>query len=1634
MKKILLLFLMVLLTACNNETDVGSSKPNSNTATHTSLKSQDKVEVSYSELTEFKTLSVSEGLFENAPALQVNLTLPIDENQNIAQLVQVTHDKKTVNGDWIYSANRMVLYFPFIESNSKYDINIDENLMSVNGKTIGKKFFKSITTSPKQKNVRFLSQANTLLKDSNKLPIEAVNVKDVDLKFWRIRPDHYQQFLKNPNRKDIYYLERLSDVADLVHTSRFALDSIKNKTETHNLSLTNIKPLQEEGIYFVTMIPAESYPYQVQSNWFTVTDIGVHSRWFKNTMVVFAHKIPQANVYKNVQLSLYNAKGNLIESQKTDVTGFAEFSNNQIREATLLVAVHGNNTNVIRLNQPKMDLSEFALSSRDYKAQELFLYAPRDLYRPGETVNINALLRDDDGQLVTASPVRVEIKRPDNRVFKTLNWQGDESAFYQKQFTLPKDAMTGSWQFHAKLANNDVFDYEFSVEDFLPEKLKLALSAGNETLQIDVNDTPKINLQSDYLYGAPAAKNRFDATVTVTAANHLFDEYKEYSFGSNNYKDFDLDFTTPSKFLDEEGKGVLEIKPNWKRTVFPLRVKSFVNVYESGGRPISRKMTQTVWPHDVAIGVRTLWDGKYASPQTNNEIELVAIDKSGKRVALENVEVLLVRENAQRYWHWGDNGWSYNQSQKNLPVYSTVVDIDAVENNTLSLPLNYGNYRVEIRNIKQNLISSHQFFSGWSWYNQNSAKGDRPDLVKLEWMADNLTTGTKAKLKITSPYVGTALVTVESDQLLWKQNIQLNTAEQTIEIPIDANWNRHDIHASVMVIHKGEIKRKHLPKRAFGVIHLPLNRDERKLNIAIENDEKVLPDREVTIRIKAQNLNASNSTFVTLAAVDTGVLNVSNFKTPQPHEWFFATRKYMAEIHDMYGSIMALLDGKNVLQKFGGDADLARGGDEPTSDVQIVSMLSEKVQFDADGYAKVTLKLPYFNGEVRLMAMAFNENQYAGAESFMKIAAPVVIETSMPRFVAKDDKTFATIDIHNTEDDALSIDLQLIASDALGGKITQQKLDLSANEKRIIKLPITAQMHQGTGSVNVIANIDRQDDFSVNRTWNIGLRPAFPAIIETSREIIDAGKSFDLDSKLFDKFDQSNLKSVLKLSNIPVLNADEQLHHLIQYPYGCLEQTTSRAWPLLMVEESDFGLFENEKQMKIFSERSELIDGAISRVMGMLRYDGSFGLWSSDSNEEYWLSVYATDFLLKAKSMGYNIPETQLSKTIKRLQYYVKGRAYLNADITRHLTNKNHFKFSYQAYAAYVLAGINQVNLQDIRKLHDNYAKNSNSPLPLAYLALALEKMGDSRRATEAWTAAVDFKWSQDRYGYYGDYGSKIRDLAQVVLLGTESNIANGLSTSTFQLLKPLQQELTSRRWLSTQERGTIFRLAKALKNNANVGDKWKATLAISEATETFDQAIDLVKVWYEEDANRDFTIQNTGNVPMYLDFKTQGYLSKAIPESNGINVERRYFNLQGNKIDIANMSSGDMVLVHIKIGLDKKYNYLPDAMLVELLPAGLELENQNLEHSMKLDDIKIDGKKILSWQTGTRIKHSEYRDDRFVAALSLSRYNANHLFYIARAVTPGTYTVPPSLVEDMYRPEIRAIGKTIDKMVISEK
>ncbi len=1633
------LILVVLgLTACG-ESDDKQSQQKTNSQVIESQQEQankdqesatDSTQFSLSHAGEFQVLNISEGIYDNTAALQINVNQPLDRGQDFNQLIQVTEAGHSIQPAWIVGEQGLALYYPFIETDTEYTIKVSQSLQSDKGKTLSQNHTKKLKTQPAQQSVRFLSQGYTLLPHDASLPIEAVNVNAVDLKFWRIKSNQLHQFLQNPHKTSTYQLRDLSEVADMAYTAQYKLDITANKTEQHQLPIKHIEKLNEAGVYFVTMMGAENYDYDYASTWFIQTDIALHSRQYNNAMAVFAQQLPDGSPYENVQLTAYNHKGQVKAEGKTDAAGFAKLSSVSDKNIQFIVAEQGDQIQLLRLNEPKLDLSEYPISGRDYHPRELFLYAPRDLYRPGETVHINGLLRDDDARFETALPLTVDVKRPDNRVIRHFNWAGDAEGFYESSFQLPENAMTGDWQFVVHLSDQRRVHFDFSVQDFLPERLTMTLKP--QKPQISTDEAAKIDIQADYLYGAPAAGNRFDATVTLSSAQKLFkDTYAEYNFGSNHNKAFNDTFTVDAKQLSEAGTGTLNIPNKWQDAQFPLNLTAHVNVYEAGGRPLSRYSRLQVWPHDRAVGVKPLWDSRFANPNSHNGFQLIAVNRAGEQIDMADAQVVLIQENSERYWHWGDDGWAYRNQEDAQTVYSAIQPLTADQPVTVRLPLQYGQYRLEVRDSEQNILSSYRFFAGWRWYNPNNLQAEKPDQVKLQWQDHAVTPGSQAKLSVQSPFAGTAIITVEADDLLWHRVTELDQPQTEVSIPIDKNWRRHDIYTAVTVIKAGQPNRKHLPQRALGLIHLPLDRQSRQLDVELNHKDKVLPDKSFTVQVKVDNTEDNQQTYVTLAAVDTGVLNVSQFKTPDPFAWFFNPRQYAPAIYDMYGRLIAMIEAKKAVQKFGGDADISRGGDKPKSEVQIVSLLSDKVPLNAQGEADIDFKLPYFNGELRLMAVAFNQSQIGSTDSTVKVAAPVVIEASLPRFMAKGDASSAVIEVHNTEAEAIDLNLNLTTDQALGGEHKTLELALKADEKQRIHLPVTATNRRGQGHLTIRA--ETQDKaFSMERQWTLGLRPARPAITQQHNVIIQPGNTEPNKSDWYNHFESDGLKVVLTVSDQIILAEEQQLAELLQYPYGCLEQTTSRAWPLILADKDDFAVYARQSNQDLFNKRHEIIETAIGRILSMQKSNGSFGAWSNDSPEANWLTVFATDFLITAKNLGYSVPQKSLQKATERLRYYVRSQFRLQSDLSRYLSDQHTFRVSVKAYAAYVLAESQQLSISDVRRLYDGINNHLNSPLPMAHLASALEQLGDQQRATEAWQKVIDHQWQAKRYGYYGNYGSKIRDYAAVVKLGLESTLLKQLPQSVMSMLPEIKQDLKKRRWLSTQERGILFRTAKTLAGQTD--GEWQLSLTNAGQSIDIRRQKDLVNVYVADDAKTEIQLENTGDEPLYADWIYQGYPKKPITLREGVTVSKQYYDLSGKALKMDAVTTGDLILVKVTASLDKDIGYLPDALLVDLLPAGFEPENQALDHAMSLDDIQIDGKTPKQWNKNNRLKHEEYRDDRYVAAFTLSAYQPTHLVYLVRAVTPGTYTVPQALVEDMYRPEIRGLSAGHEDLTVSAR
>ena len=1560
--------------------------------------------------TRFLVLDVSETEYDKAPSIAISFSVPLDITVDYADYLEVEDDKRdSVSGSWVINESQTRAYFSNIDPNIEYKVIVRSGIKAITGKKLTTAYRKYVKTKSLNPKAEFASKGQVLPLDmTNGLAVESVNVKMVDIDFHRVNDDAVVRVI----RDESVYARGVPNYSKLVYSGRYELDHYKNKRMITNIPVHNIDVLKEPGLYVAVMKPAGEYPYDHETTSFYISDLALQLRSFPDQISVHAMKISSGEAESEVEIQVFDRKGASLEVAETDSDGNYRMS--KWPDDSVVMAKKGNNFAVMHLASPSLDLSDQLKYTRQQLDQELFLYGPRDLYRPGEMVTVNGLLRDADGELTSSLPLKVELIRPDGKTATSFNWYSEDEGFYSREIRLDKSHPTGKWLFKAIQPGGTKVEYAFSVEDFMPETMKLTLKSSEKGMA-----SPKTNIkikgQGDYLYGAPAAGNRISARIRVQPTHYPIESLNKYFFGRDDEKNNQREIELEDKKLDDKGAVSWQLPSVWSSVTAPTKVIFEASLYESGGRPITRRINQIIWPGNTNYGLRKLFKEDFARPFKNAFFELINADKKGRLHGLGNFDVSLIREDDNYYWRADNRRWQYYRNRDETLVYSrTVINND--KRMSLSLPVEYGTYRVEIKDLKGNVVMSYRFFAGWSWdeSGEGAVAGARPDKVRFKFDKESYNAGEEARVTLISPYTGNALIRIESNKLLWEKEVALKDLETVISVPVSSDWKRHDLYISSMVVSeptKGQNNLMQLPKRALGITPFRLDRQKRNLALEINSPEVAVPDSSVTIKVKAQG--QTSQAYLTLAAVDTGVLSLSRYQTPDPFDWFYGQRAYSGQIRDSFAYLIKNLEGETGKLKFGGDAaELSRGGEQPSTDVQVVSLFSDLVKFDSNGEAEVTFDLPDFNGEVRLMALSFAGNQFGHQEKLMKIRAPVVAEISKPRFLALDDESQFAVDIQNMSGSKQKFTAEITIDGALAKNSISIPLDLEDKAKHSQLIDIKA-MDVGVGTISMKL-VNENKKTMLTKSWSLGIRAAYAAEFRRQRGIIKEGDTFEIQQQWVNDLKSSGFQARVEYSSMPPLNAQDHLTNLFQYPYGCLEQTSSRAWPLLTFNTSsnNYNLDKNSK--KVLDEKDKHLDMAIQRILGMQRSDGSFGLWSNQSNENHWLSVYALEFLVKAKQSGYQVPQEALNRGLSRIKTYVRSLSPSYTERQHYSQNPDHYGVAFRAYAAYLLAMENQITLSELIALDRKIRKETLSGLPYAHMARAYEMLGDSGNANKFWDLAIGF---DDYKNYYnGDYGSKLRDTAWIATLGLESKSQIDVSKMIFKL----DETILGKRWFSTQERFAIYRLAIALESQKS--KSWKAQL--SSVTQ---QAIKDISssgtyahlLGFDDFGKGNLTLKD--GEQLYIDLQIVGYPNSAPGKvSDGATVEKRYYDNLGNRIELSNVTAGDYVLVKLDMSSTER---LPDALLVDMIPAGFELENPGLAYAFDFSEVMVDGHKVSRWHESASIKHQEYRDDRYVAAIDMNGYDSTTLFYMMRAVTAGTYQVPSAQLEDMYRPYIRSVS-----------
>lgn len=1592
----------------------------------------------------FAIAGTNASMYQGQLALVLTFTQPIVGTQAFDTLLEVKEkDGGTITGSWALDEDARTLRFPYAQPERHYVVRVKGTLVAASGATLGSDQSLAIYGGPLAPAVGFASQGNVLpARRTRGLPVVSVNVKDVDVEFLRVRDDELPNFFaayqKNGRRSswDLdpngeWYGRKgkpVAQIADSVYAGRFSLDGKPDQRSVDYLPVQNIHELSKPGLYFAVMTRAGSFNDERDTAFFFVSDIGLHLRVYHDALFVHAASLLTGAPLSGVDLRVLDGKGEAAATGKTDGDGNATiahaFSPDQV-----LVAHSGSDVSMLAFNQPALDLSEFAVAGRRQTSFDVFAWSGRDLYRPGETVRLAALLRDDDGKPMPPQPLFLTLKQPDGRAFAEAKLDPRALGYFEWSYPVPADAPTGRWQVefrtdpNAKEASRSL---AVRIEEFLPERLKLDLDSAQATLA--PGEALKLAVDGAYLYGAPAADNRFTARLTLEPDLHPIAKLPDYAFGDPAVALPKQAKDVADTKLDDHGKLALDV-PLDDAAKAGAPVAAFVtgSVYETGGRAVTRTLKRTIWPAKVLIGIRPLFDpADGADAHADARFEVVASDAGGDLLAARNLVATLVRERRDYHWSRSDNaGWTFDYTSHYENVSSQTFDVAQGQSAKLALPVDWGDYRLEVRNPATGLTTRFPFVAGWSWNDDNRGKDARPDKVKLALDKPAYRAGDTLKVTLTPPHDGPGLLLVESNRLLYVRDIEAR-AGATFDIPVTKDWERHDVYVTALVFRGGSAADRITPSRAVGEAYVPIDRADRKVAVKITAPDKMEPLADLVATVSVPAL-AGQPADVTVSAVDVGILNITRYPLPDPNGWFFAQRALGVDAYDVYGRVIESFEGGNAKLRFGGDMALATlpQARRPTAHVQTVDLWSGVVALDARGDAKVALKVPDFNGTVRVTAVVFAADRYGSADTETIVRAPLVVEASAPRVLAPGDHTSLTVDLRNYTGTASRFDVEASAGAPLTLANGRRRVELAANGKTTLAFPLGAKEGYGTGTVHIRARSipPANRDIRVDRSLAIPVRAGWPAVARSSARSLDTRAPVTFDSHALDGLLPESVTARMTVSHLPPLPFAAALTGLLDYPYGCLEQTVSKGYAALVLDA------ETASRLHVAGldakARAARVDSALGRIGSMQIPTGLFSMWGGDDDAATFLSPYAVEFMEDARDAGFAVPDAVLQKALQRLNddLLSGGHPYYGYE------HADHMRFADEAYSGYVLARVNRAPLGTLRALFDNDRDKSLTPLPLVHLGVALKLMGDSGRAEKAIAEAFTKKFQ--RPWYLGDYGSDLRDGALMVALVHRYGLDQpGYDARLFDLARSLasarsqagdRQRGTGVRtiFLSTQEQAAIARLGKQLLTSGDETVSGTLTIGGHASLVTPDRLWSRTFDAAELAAGVKFTPD--GALPLYVATDVAG-VPTAAPAADGrkVSIRRAYFTLDGEPWSGAPLAEGDGLIAAITL---EARDEMPDALLTDLLPGGLELENFNLTDAKQWAGVVIDGITLSERAQAAEVKHEEFRDDRYVAALSLHKGQAAHVFYLLRAVSPGRYAMPPTLVEDMYRPELRGVG-----------
>lgn len=1429
------------------------------------------------------------------------------------------------------------------------------------------------------------------------LALNIVNVPKVEVTVVKVYENNLNHFMRRGSSSDYGYSEedegggsyevyQTANMGDTIFHQDYETNKLPGLNAARVLHLDFQDKIKNyNGVYVITVSSKDHYWVQ-QSKVLSISDIAMIVKEEQDNIYVFANSIRDTKPLTGVKITFISTNNQQLYTATTNSEGMATF--NDISKQSpgfhvgLITAKKDDEFSFVWLDGSRIETSRFDVGGRmpNVTGLNAMIYAERNLYRPGEVAHVSTVVRDEGWNNPGEIPVKLRLVMPNGKEFGTMRKILNSEGSCETMFPVPATALTGTYTLEV-YSGNDVLlnSYPISIEEFVPDRLKASVKIDKP--EYNLGDSVQVTMQADNLFGTPAMNRNWECEMNLEKQSFSSDKYDDYSF--NIVRDFSFSSQLQNGTTNEQGgaHATFGISPDYAEAGL-IKGSIMATVFDETGRPVHRYEHFKVFTQPSFIGIKGGYYD-YVSTRAPMRIPLIALDKNGSPQNGVSVQVTVIKKEWNTVIEQSGDHYRYVSHETKKVVAQQALRISGENTFYTYVPMLSGSYEVHVALPgKEGYVSKSFYAWGYSDSQYTSFEVNNEGNVEIKPDKEKYNQGDNVNLLFTTPFEGRMLVTVERNKLLKHFYVETNNKSASLSFKAD-ELCVPNVYITATLF------------RPMDGTDMPLTVAHGFRNITVENVKNHLPVN-VTVADKSRSkkkqvitVKTAPGAYVTIAAVDEGILQMKNYETPDPYKYFYQKVALSLNSYDIYPWLLPEI--KTTRSSTGGDAADAQNQlrVNPTfvNRIKLVSFWSGIVQADGSGTVRYTIDVPQFSGDIRVMAFAYKGKGFGGADQHMKVADPVVISTALPRVLSPKDQVIMPVMLSNTTPKNVPATITVTLAGPLGmvGNASQQ-VNIPANREARAVFNVAALNAIGAGKVTV--SVKTPEETFVNET-EIGVRP--PASLQKITGSGTASAANVAQLSFVSKFLPGTANGKLILGKSPLVPFTKNMEYLVRYPYGCVEQTTSAAFPQLYYADLVKGITGANASDP---NPSYNVQQAILKLQSMQLSNGALTYWPSGSGESWWGSIYATHFLLEAKKAGYEVNARTVDHLLQYLRFRLQKREteilYYNQNLKKEIAAKE------VAYSLYVLALAGQPQIATM-----NYYKGNPNMLAIDskyLLAAAYGLSGQPQQARQVLPSSFAGEKANKAFG--GSFYSYIRDAS--ISLNALVDIDPG-NAQVPVLSRMVSSMLSSQSYLNTQENvwgilalGKIARANNASNATATLYSGSKMILTSNGPT---------VSMGLKDYINQPLQLQVKGKGNYYYFWETSGITADGSykEEDSYLQVRRTYYNRDGQPIAGNTFKQNDLIV--IKLTLVTQFNTpVENVVVTDMLPAGFEIENTRLTDMPQMKWIKEEATP----------DYIDYRDDR-INLFTTANGTAKSFYYMVRAVSPGTYQLGPVQADAMY-------------------